>query len=97
MAYTEVALDTTTNQIEADTVDFPPELGSTKEVKSETISNTEEKMLLSKSSGKLIAKWLDLPEIHAEIDRAVWQVERSIRVRQQSQSTSRNDDPGTKR
>lgn len=39
-----------------------------------------ERMLLSGSDGTLISKCLDIPEIGPEIERAVWQVERSIRA-----------------
>ena len=49
----------------------------------ETEVEDGEEMLITKSSGTVIAKWLDIPEIHTEIDRAVWQVERSIRARQE--------------
>jgi hypothetical protein len=38
-----------------------------------------ERMLLSGSDGTLISKCLDIPEIGPEVERAVWQVERSIK------------------
>lgn len=40
----------------------------------------EEKLLLSQSSGQLIAEYLEIPELAAEIQRAVWQVERSLKA-----------------
>lgn len=39
-----------------------------------------ERMLLSRSDGPLISKCLDIPEIGPEVERAVWQVERSIKA-----------------
>jgi len=39
-----------------------------------------ERMLLSASDGSLISKCLDIPEIGPDVERAVWQVERSIRA-----------------
>lgn len=39
-----------------------------------------ERMLLSGSDGTLISKCLDIPEIGPEVERAVWQVERSIKA-----------------
>ena len=38
-------------------------------------------MLLSKSDGIVIADCLDIPELAPEIERAVWQIERSIKAR----------------
>jgi len=42
---------------------------------------TEERMLLSKSSGKGIAQFLQVPEIEVEIERAIWQIEKSLKER----------------
>lgn len=39
-------------------------------------------MLLSPSSGKVIADYLEVPELEAEIERAAWQVEKSLKARQ---------------
>ncbi len=39
-----------------------------------------ERMLLSGSDGTLISKCLDIQEIGPEVERAVWQVERSIKA-----------------
>ena len=38
-----------------------------------------EQMLLSRSDGALIASCLEIPELGPEVERAVWQVERSIK------------------
>lgn len=43
----------------------------------------EEKMLLSKSSGQLFAKYLDVPELAVEVERAVWQVEKALKAQQE--------------
>ena len=41
-----------------------------------------EKMLLSQSSGKLIAETLEIPELAVEIERAVAQIEKSVKMEQ---------------
>ncbi len=43
----------------------------------------EEKMLLSKTSGELIADYVEIPELAIEIERAVWQVEKSLQSKQE--------------
>ncbi len=43
----------------------------------------EEKLLLTQSSGQLIADCVEIPELAAEIQRAVWQVERSLKAQQE--------------
>ena len=43
----------------------------------------EERMLLSKSSGRLVAEYLEVPELAVEIDRAVWQVEKALKTQQE--------------
>ena len=40
----------------------------------------EEELLLSHGSGQLIADYVGIPELEAEIQRAVWQVERSLKA-----------------
>ena len=42
--------------------------------------HVEEKLLLSQSSGQLIANYIEIPELAAEIQRAVLQVERSLKT-----------------
>ncbi len=37
-------------------------------------------MLLSQSSGKLIAETLEIPELAVEIERAVAQIEKSVKL-----------------
>jgi hypothetical protein len=37
-----------------------------------------ESMILHKSDGKRISETLDIPELFIELDRAVWQVEKSL-------------------
>ena len=43
---------------------------------------TEERMLLSKSSGQLFAQYLEVPELAVEVERAVWQVEKDLKAQQ---------------
>ena len=56
-----------------------------------------EKMLLSESSGQLIADSLDVPELAVEIKRAVWQEERSLRARQEYQEEKQEIEEATKK
>lgn len=44
-----------------------------------------EQLLLSKTSGKIIAEQLDVPALEVEIERAIWQVERDMKAREHSQ------------
>ena len=44
-----------------------------------------EKLLLSKTSGKIIADELEVPALEVEIERAIWQVERDMKTREDSQ------------
>ena len=41
-----------------------------------------ERLLLGERSGEVIADYLDCPEVAAEIKRAVWQIKRSLRAKQ---------------
>ena len=78
MAYTEASLDMTAKLIEADEKAMASS-GTAKNGPTATGAE-QEHMLLGKSSGKIIAEWLEAPALHAEIDRAVWQAERAIRA-----------------
>ena len=55
------------------------------DVSARTNNNTEEIMLLRQWNGKLLAERLGLPELQIEVERAVEQVEESIRARAQAQ------------
>ena len=48
-----------------------------------TAQDREEKLLLSQDSGEVIAGHLEIPELAAEIKRAVWQVEKSLKAKQE--------------
>ncbi|KAH6673588.1 mitochondrial K+-H+ exchange-related-domain-containing protein [Halenospora varia] len=50
---------------------------------SSTGSEDVEKMVLHKSNGKRIAEALKIPELDVELDRAVWQVEKALKVEQE--------------
>lgn len=57
----------------------------------ESLDNPRETMLLSPSSGKLIAECLELPTIEQEVERAIHQVEASLRTeREQERDKARN-------
>lgn len=43
----------------------------------------QEQMLLDQNSGEVIAEHLEIPEMAVEIKRAVWQVERSLKAKQE--------------
>lgn len=78
-AYAEAAMDMTMDGLikERDTI----HAGSKAESNPNPI---EERMLLSKSSGKLLADYLEVPELAVEVERAVWQVERALKAQQES-------------
>ena len=43
-----------------------------------------EVMLLQEGDSTLIANALEMPELHAEIERAIWQVRNDIRTKQEA-------------
>ena len=45
-------------------------------------NDTEERMLLSKSSGQLFVEYLEVSELAVEVERAVWQVEKALKAQQ---------------
>lgn len=56
----------------------------------------DESMLLSASSGKLIAHCLDAPELEQEIERAVKQVEKALIAEKELMEERRSIDAATK-
>ncbi|KAK2630596.1 hypothetical protein QTJ16_001416 [Diplocarpon rosae] len=61
--------------------------------KSSTTTNdvdVDEKMVLHKSNTQNIAEALGIPELDIELDRAVWQVERALREKQELVEEERN-------
>ena len=56
-----------------------------------------EKMLLNKSSAQLIADQLEIPELAVEIKRAVWQVERSLKAKQEYREEKKEIETATKK
>ena len=73
------------------------EIGSQKSDNSITnTSKDEEKMLLSESSGQLIADYLEVPELAVEIQRAVWQVDRALTAKQEYQEEKKELESATK-
>lgn len=87
MAYMDAALNHRMKKIDADVKALrSPSDAATKvaeeEVELESFGG-DERMLLSSSSGQTIAEWSNVPEVHADIDRAVWQVQKSIRAKRE--------------
>ena len=58
---------------------------------------TGEKLLLDESSGQVIADHLKIPELAMEIKRAVWQIKRSLRAKQELQEEKRDIEGATKK
>lgn len=52
-------------------------------------------MVLHKSNGKRIAEALEIPELEAELDRAVWQVEKALKAEQELKEQKRELDSAT--
>lgn len=85
-AYTEATMDRSLEQIDKEV----------KQIALDTPANPEleehkEQMLMSASSGAVIAGQLGVPEIQMEIDRAVWQVERAIDAQEGRKAAEGNE------
>jgi len=57
----------------------------------------QERMLLHQSSGELIAEYLEIPELAMEINRAAWQVERTLKAKQELQEEKSQLEQATKK
>ncbi len=53
---------------------------SSTEKSTKTLEDIDEEMILHKSDGSRIAEALKIPELDVELDRAVWQVEKSLQA-----------------
>lgn len=49
-------------------------------------------MLLQEGDSTLIANALEMPELHAEIERAIWQVRNDIRTKQEAKDKENQKD-----
>lgn len=49
-----------------------------------------EVMLLEEGDSTLIANALEMPELHAEIERAIWQVRKDIRAKQEAKEEKKD-------
>lgn len=49
-------------------------------------------MLLQEGDSTLIANALEMPELHAEIERAIWQVQNDIRTKQEAKDKENQQD-----
>ena len=74
-AYTEAMMDMEMQELKKGVEN----IGS-RAFQDQTPREPEEKLLLSQSSGQLIADYVEIPELAVEIQRAVWQVERSLQA-----------------
>lgn len=63
--------------------DFESQLNTEKESATGSEGELAEKMLLHKDTGRQIAEALGVPELDIELDRAVWQVEKALREKQE--------------
>ena len=92
MAYIEAEMDKTMGKLDK-------EMGSIRSGSSiDSVSdNQKERMLLSKSSGQLFARHLDVPELAIEIERAVWQVERALKAQNELREEKAELDVATKK
>ena len=53
-------------------------------------------MVLQKSRGKAIAKALEVPALELEIDRAIWQVEKALKAREELREEKKDLDTASK-
>ena len=91
MAYLEAALDMTMGELDK-------KIGSTRSGSSiDTVPDNQERMLLSKSSGQLLARNLDVPELAIEVERAVWQVEKALKAQNELREEKAELDAATKK
>jgi len=49
----------------------------------ELLEGAEETMLMTEAQGKEIATVLEIPELHMELKRAVWQVKKSLETQKE--------------
>ena len=92
MAYAEASMDQKLQDLDMEVKTFghPPD--------TEPMHGaTEEKLLLGESSGQVIADHLKVPELAMEIKRAVWQIKRSLRAKQDLQEEKRDMEAATKK
>lgn len=76
-AYMEAAMDVSIEELDKE-MDSIRSGSSVKPVPDEK----DERMLLSESSGQLIAEYLDVP-LAVEVERAVWQVKKALKAQQE--------------
>jgi len=57
---------------------------------------SRERMLLSRKNGKLFAEMLEVPELEPELARAVWQVEKALKAREELQEEKSEIESATK-
>ena len=82
-AYTLAALETSLKIIEGEVQNQDEEESNEKDGDDSAAEDQSERMILSKASGKTIAEQLEVPALEVEIERAVWQVQRDIKAREE--------------
>lgn len=61
-----------------------------------SIDESRERMLLSRTNGKLFAEMLEVPELEPELARAVWQVEKALSGQEELQEEKQEIESVTK-
>ena len=91
-AYIEATMDTSMKALnkEMDSIRSGSSVKSVPDV-------VEETMLLSGSSGQLLAEKLRVPELATEVERAVWQVEKALRAQQELRTEKAELDAATRK
>lgn len=82
-AYTLAALETSLKEIQGEVQEDHKEESNEKARDKSSIEEEPERMILTNTSGKTIAEQLEVPALEVEIERAVWQVERDIKAREE--------------
>ena len=72
-AYAQATLDASLKRLQQELQDIRE-----KKQRDDTVDDPSEQMILSKTSGKIIAEQLEVPALEVEIERAIWQVERAL-------------------
>lgn len=60
------------------------------------IDDSRERMLMSRTNGKLFAEMLEVPELEPELARAAWQVEKALRGKEELQEEKQEIESVTK-
>ena len=94
--YEIAGVDTNLDRIKKDLESL--QAGRNRDPKASDISiyESRERMLLSRTNGKLFAEVLEVPELEPELARAVWQVERALSAQEELQQEKAEIESATK-